>query len=94
MLLFNATLVDVQDGDYKSLVFEAKKYDNRLKKNVVYAESVGISKECEQFIGNYKRHIGEMVLVGVSALVTKKGGIFLLSTTDVIDIETLGVIAQ
>lgn len=93
MLIFNALLVDVQDGDYKSLIFEAKRYDNRLKKQVIYAESVGISKECEDFIPNYKRHIGEVCMVGVSSLVTKKGSVFLLASTDIIDLDSLGVVA-
>lgn len=87
MLIFTSNLVDVQDGEYKSLIFEAKKWDSRLKKNVVYAESVGISKECEGFIPNYRKHIGETLSVGVSALVTKKGGVFLLATTDALVAE-------
>lgn len=84
MLIFMAELVDVQQGDFDSLVFKSKRYDSRLGENVTYAESVGISQECKQFIPNYKKHIGQVVSVGVNALKTKKGGIFLLATTDVI----------
>lgn len=87
MLIFTSELVDVQDGEYKSLIFKAKRYDSRLKETITYAESVGISKECEQFIPNYRKHINETLSVGVSALVTKKGGVFLLATTDALVAE-------
>lgn len=92
MLMYNAELVDVQDSDnYKSLIFRAKRFDTRLNENVIFAESVGISKECEPFIANYKKHIGEVVLIGVSALKTKNNSIFLLATTDLLDLDNLGV---
>lgn len=89
MLIFNALLVDVQDGEYKSLIFEATRFDSRLNKKVIYAESVGISKDCEKFISSYLSHVGEVVQIGVSALVTKKNSIFLLAVTDIIDVTVL-----
>lgn len=86
MLVFNSVLVDVQtSSEFNSLIFSAKRYDSRLKKTVEYAESVGISKECLDFIPNYRKYIGEVLAVGVTALQTKKGGIFLLTTTDVLN---------
>lgn len=86
MLIFNGLLLDVETGgEYNSLIFKSKKYDSRLKQNVEYAETVGISKECLEFVPHYKKYIGEVLAVGVSALKTKKGGLFLLATTDVLN---------
>lgn len=86
MLIFSGNLVDVQTGDYNSLIFESERYDSRLKKNVTYAEMVGVAKECLEFMPNYRKYIGQSIFVGVSALKTKKGGIFLLCNTDVLKV--------
>lgn len=92
MLLYCAELVDVQDSEFKSLVFRSSRYDDRLKEKVVFAETVGISKECEIFIPNFKSHIGEKILIGINALMTKKKDkIFLLCLTDVLDIASVNI---
>ncbi len=84
MLLFTGELLDVQTGEYNSLVFKSKRYDMGLKQEVPCSESVGISDECLPFLQNYKKCIGDDVAVPVLAIKTKKGGIFLLTNGDVI----------
>lgn len=86
MLLFVGELIDVQTGEYNSLVFKSERFDIGLGIKVPCSESVGVSKECLEFIPNFKKHINEQVVIGVNALKTKKGGIFYLATTDVLDI--------
>lgn len=85
MLVFVGDLLEVQTGEYNSLVFRSTKYDIGLKENVPCSVSVGISEETQEFIGNYRKHIGEKIAVGVVALVTKKSSVFYLSQTDVLD---------
>lgn len=89
MLLFMGELLDVQEGDYKTLIFKSTRYDRGLSKEVECSEQVGISEECQDFIPNYKKNIGEVVAIPINALKTKKGGIFLLATGDVLDIVSL-----
>lgn len=89
MLLFVGELLDVQEGDYKTLVFKSTKFDRGLQESVPCSESVGISDECAAFIPNYKKHIGEMISVPIAAIKTKRGGIFLLSQGDLIDIPQM-----
>lgn len=83
-LVFLGKLLDVRTGDYNSLVFESERYDFGLQKIVPVSETVGISNECMHFLPNYKKHIGDDILVPVNALKTKKGGIFLLTQGDAV----------
>lgn len=87
--MFLGELLEVQTGEYNSLVFHSKKYDMGLKKMVECSESIGIPEETMQFLSNYKKHVGEIVAVGVSAVVTKKGKIFKMVQTDVMTIDEL-----
>lgn len=89
MLLFMGELLDVQEGDYNTLVFKSTRYDRGLQKDVECSEQVGISDECKDFMSNYKKNIGDVVAVPISALKTKKGNIFLLAQGDVLDIASL-----
>lgn len=89
MLLFVGELLDVQTGDYNTLVFKSKRFDVGLGVEVPCSEQVGISEECKEFIPNYKKNIGEFVAVPIRALKTKKGGIFLLAQSDLLDFTML-----
>lgn len=90
MLLFIGELLSVETGDYKSLVFRSTRYDIGLKENVPCSISIAISDETEQFIDNYKQYVGEKIVVGVSAILTKKKDkVFYLTQTDVLDIASL-----
>lgn len=89
MLLFVAELVDVQTGEYNSLIFRSSKYDFGLKKRVECSQSIGITEETMIFLPNYKKHIGETIAVGVNAVVTKKVSVFYMCQTDILPIESL-----
>ena len=89
MLMFSGRLVDVQVGDYNSLIFRAEKYDFRLKERVVYGESISIPNELLDVIPNFKKHIGENVLIGIRAILTKDKKMFFMADSDVIDTEEL-----
>ncbi len=88
MLLFTGELLEVQKGEYNSLVFKSEKYDMGLKIKVPCSQSIGISQECMIFLSNYEKHVGQNVAVPVTPLKTKKGGIFLLTEGDVVVGET------
>ena len=89
MLLFIAELVDVQTGEYNSLVFKSKRFDYGLKKYVECSQSVGITDETMPFLANYKKHIGKTIAVGVNAIKTKKGTLYYMCQTDVLQPETV-----
>lgn len=82
-LRYEGKLIDVETGDYNSLVFESSKFDYRLQREVPISETVGISKEDLPNLPAFKKFIGEMISVPVNAIKTKKGGIFLLSNGEV-----------
>lgn len=90
MYLFTAELIDVQNGEFNSLVFKSKKFDYGLNEEVPCSVSIGISKDCEIYIPNYKKHIGERVLIGVEPRITKnKSSIFSFVKTDILDVAKL-----
>lgn len=91
MLLFVGELVQVQTGDYKTLVFRSTRYDMGLKERVPCSVNVAVSDECIHYLDNYTKHIGDTIAIGVNALVTQKGRIFYLTDTDILDITELGV---
>lgn len=87
MLMFLSELIDVQTGEFNSLIFKSKKYDMGLKKMVECSQSVAIPQECIQFLASYRSKIGEVVAVGVSSIITKKGKIFYMSQTDILNLD-------
>ncbi len=94
MYLFTGELLDVDTGTgenpFKVLVFEGSRYDFGLKKNVPVSISLGIGKELEHFIPNYKKHIGEKILLGVETRMNKKKtGVFSWVQTDILDVSQL-----
>lgn len=89
MLVFLGELVDVQTGEYNSLIFRSQRYDFGLKKQVECSESVGVTEETMQFLANYKKHIGQTIAVGVNAIVTKKQKVFLMCQTDILPFQDL-----
>lgn len=89
MKFFSGKLLNVENGNYKSLIFQSKKFDVGLKRYVDCSESIGISEECLCFINNYENFIGENIIVGINVLPTKKGGIFTIATTDVLTLDDL-----
>lgn len=89
MLLFAGELVDVQTGEYNTLVFASTKYDAGLKKQVECSVSIGITDETLQFLSNYKANIGEKIAVGVNPIITKKGKIYYMLLTDILDFNNL-----
>lgn len=90
MYLYMGELIDVQDGEFKSLIFKTTKYDYGLKTEVPTSYSIGIPNDFVTNIPNYKKHIGEMILVGVRPQMTKsKKSIFTWVQTDVLDPSTL-----
>lgn len=90
MYLFTAELIDVQDGEFRSLIFKSQKWDRYLNQNVPMSMSVGIGNDLAVNIPNYKKHIGEKILIGVEPRITKdKKGIFAWATTDVLDVTQL-----
>lgn len=89
MLLFAGELVDVQTGEYNTLVFASTKWDAGLKKQVECSVSVGITDETMPFLANYKSKIGEKIFVGVNPIITKKGKIYYMLLTDVLDFDAL-----
>ena len=86
MLMMMGELIDVQTGDFNSLVFKSSKFDFGLGQEVPSSESVAIFDETKQFVANYKSHIGERVALPVRVLKTKKGGILLVANSDILDL--------
>lgn len=90
MYLYTAELINVQEGDFRSLVFRTQKWDRNLNQNVPASASIGIGNDMVPYIPNYKKHIGEKILIGVEPRVTKdKRNVFSWVTTDILDISTL-----
>lgn len=90
MYLFSGELIDVQDGEFRSLIFKSQRWDRGLNMNVPTSVSLGIGNEMAVNIPNYKKHIGEKILIGVEPRITKdKRGIFSWVQTDVLDISQL-----
>ena len=78
-LQMSGLILDVQDNDFKGLVFHSEKFDSGLGKNVECSLTVGVSKEHLHLLPEYKKLIGQHVNIPVVALPTKKGGIFLIT---------------
>uniref|UniRef100_A0AAU8BAC6 Uncharacterized protein n=1 Tax=Dulem virus 65 TaxID=3145776 RepID=A0AAU8BAC6_9VIRU len=89
MRLFVGKLLSVETGKYNNLVFMSSKFDFGLKKMVECSESIGISDECQQFIPNYKSHIGETIAVTINTFRKKTGGLCTFVQSDILDIEEL-----
>lgn len=87
MIIYMGEILKVENNDgFKTITFEAERFDRDLSKTVQYAEKVIITDECEQFMSNYKKHIGETVTISVSATPKKKGGgVWFLTQSDVLD---------
>ncbi len=79
MLYFIGELLEVQTGEYNSLIFRSKQWDMGLKEFVPCSVSVGIADEVIQFLPTYKKLVGYVVKVPVLNIKTRKGGLFLLA---------------
>lgn len=89
MKFFSGKLLNVENGNYKSLIFQSKKFDVGLKRYVDCSESFGISQECLSFIDNYESCIGENIIVGINILPKQTKGFFIIVTTDVLTLDDL-----
>ncbi|AXH76073.1 MAG: hypothetical protein [Inoviridae sp.] len=87
MIIYMGEILKVENNDgFKTITFEAERYDRGLNKNVPCSEQVIITDECEHFWSNYQKHIGETVSISVSAVPKKKGGgVWFLTQSDVLD---------
>lgn len=87
MLIYMGEILKVENNDgFKTITFESEQYDYGLKKNVPCSEQVIITDECSEFMGNYQKHVGEMVSLSVRATPKKKGsGVWFLTLSNILD---------
>lgn len=76
MLAYTGKLINVQTGDFNSLVFAGTKWDVGLQKEVEASVNIAISKDHLYLVDEYRKSMGNPVSIPVRAGVTKKGGIW------------------
>lgn len=87
MIIYMGEILKVENNDgFKTITFEATRFDRGLGKTVPCSEQVIITDECEHFMPNYQKNINEMVSISVSAVPKKKGGgVWFLTQSDILD---------
>lgn len=87
MIVYIGEVLKVENNDgFKTITFESERYDYGLGKKVPCSEQVIITDECQHFMPNYQKHIGEMVQISVTATPKKKGGgVWFLTQSDILD---------
>ncbi len=91
MIIYMGEILNVENNDgFKTITFESERYDRGLKKNVPCSEQVIITDECQEFMPNYQKHIGEMVQISVTATPKKKGGgVWYLTQSNILQVPSI-----
>ena len=76
MLAYTGKLINVQTGDFNSLIFAGTKWDVGLQKEVEASVNIAIRKDHLYLVDEYRKSMGNPVSIPVRAGVTKKGGIW------------------
>ena len=87
MLVYMGELLKVEDKDgFKSLTFRSERYDYKLGEIVPFGEGIIVTDECEHFMANYQKHVGNVVSISVRPIIGKnKRDIYYLTLSDVLD---------
>ncbi len=80
-------LLKAEDKDgFKSLTFRSERYDFKLGEVVPFGEGIIVTDECEHFMPNYQKHVGEMVSISVRPIIGKnKRDIYYLTLSNILD---------
>lgn len=76
LVSITAKLINVQTGDFNSLVFQGTKWDSGLQKEVEASQSVMIAKDHMYLVEEYQKAKGLTISIPVRVGVTKKGGLW------------------
>lgn len=87
MLIYMGELLKVESKDgFDSLTFRAERFDFKLQEVVPFGEGVIVTDECKHLMGNYQKHVGEMVSISVRPIIGKnKRDIYYLTLSDILD---------
>lgn len=76
LISITGKLINVQTGDFNSLVFQGTKWDAGLQKEVEASQSVMIAKDHMYLVEEYTKSKGLTISIPVRVGVTKKGGLW------------------
>lgn len=87
MLIYMGELLKAEDKDgFKSLTFRSERFDYKLGEVVPFGEGIIVTDECEDFMSNYQKHVGEVISISVRPIIGKnKRDIYYLTLSDVLD---------